>query len=342
MSEFHVEVTTLTKVEKHPNADTLSMGEVNGYPVIFRTEDFVEGEKVVHVPIDSIVPDSPVFSFLKKDNRRIRALRLRGIFSMGLIVKADPEWKIGQNVQEHFGITKYEPPMALLMSTENEPDPGFFPGYTDIEGLRRWPGVLIPGEEIVLTEKIHGANSRFLYHEGRLWVGSHDCVKRYNPENVWWKYAEAMGLEKLLSKFPGITIFGEVYGFKVQDLAYGLKNQVSLSLFDACDVRTRKYLDYDDFKGLAKDLGLPTVPELYRGPWSEDLKKLAEGNSTVPGAAHVREGFVAKPVKERFDLQGRMVTCFDEVLQKEVEKQQILGRVILKFIGEGYLLRKGA
>lgn len=339
MSEFHVEVTTLTKVERHPNADTLSMGEVNGYPVIFRTVDFVEGEKVVHVPIDSIAPQTPEFEFLK-EHRRIRALRLRGIFSMGLIIKAKPEWKIGQNVQEEMGITKYEPPIKIKMSTENEPDPGYFPKYTDIEGLRRWPSVLKEGEEVVITEKIHGANSRFLFHENRLWVGSHDCVKRYDPENVWWKYAGTIELEKNLQRFPGITIFGEIYGQKVQDLEYGLKG-VSLALFDACDIRTFKYLDYDDFKRLANDLRLLTVPELYRGPWSEDLKKLAEGPSTVPGANHMREGIIIRPTKERFDLTGRMMMVYDEVEQKEVEKQQILGRVILKFIGEGYLLRKG-
>lgn len=42
----------------------------------------------------------------------------------------------------------------------------------------------------------------------------------------------------------------------------------------------------------------------------------------MPGADHVREGFVVKPIRERQDPR--------------------LGRVFLKMAGEGYLLRKGA
>jgi hypothetical protein len=43
--------------------------------------------------------------------------------------------------------------------------------------------------------------------------------------------------------------------------------------------------------------------------------------SIVRGAGNIREGFVVRPLKERFDGE--------------------IGRVILKYIGESYLLRKG-
>jgi hypothetical protein len=93
---------------------------------------------------------------------------------------------------------------------------------------------------------------------------------------------------------------------------------VSLVLFDAMDLSTLRYLDVDDFLALAKKLELPTVPLLYRGPWRQELRSLAEGK-TMLGADHVREGFVVRPVKERFD-----------------ERVQ---RVVLKYHGEGYLLK---
>ena len=45
MSEFKVEVVKIRKIEKHPNADTLSITNIHGgYPVVFRTEDFNEGD----------------------------------------------------------------------------------------------------------------------------------------------------------------------------------------------------------------------------------------------------------------------------------------------------------
>ena len=45
--------------------------------------------------------------------------------------------------------------------------------HYDIESARKWaPRVLTEGEEVVLTEKIHGANGRFAWHHDRLWVAS--------------------------------------------------------------------------------------------------------------------------------------------------------------------------
>lgn len=326
MSEFKVEVVRIGEIEKHPNADTLSLTKIHGgYPVIIRTGEFQPGDRAVYLPIDCMLPtDSPRFAFLKEEGKtrhRLKAKRLRGIFSMGLLIPAEEAWQEGQDLRETLGITKYEPPLELMTTGgEDEPDPGFLPAYTDIEGLRRHLAILEEGEEVVLTEKVHGANGRFLYHEGRLWVGSRGNIKRRDPRSIWWRAAEQSELERRLADFPGLAIYGEVYG-QVQDLQYGKKG-VDLILFDAQDVRTRRYLDYDDFLALAEKLALPVVPLMHRGPWSLSLMSYAEGKTLVPGASNVREGFVVRPVKERF--------------------HPALRRVILKLIGEGYLLRRGA
>jgi len=343
MSEFHVQVTTIKNVQKHPNADTLSVAELNGYPVIIKTGDFNEGDLAVHIPIDSIVPDTPEWAFLN-GHLRIKAKKLRGIFSMGLAIKPQPGWKKGQNVQKELNILKYEPVTNLtapkppkvwwrrwlwkikkffgLIPNEgqNEKDPGFIPVYTDIEGYRKFPNILQEGEEVVLTEKLHGAAYRVTFSQNRLWVGSHRMIKRKSKNNKWWKPALDLNLEEKLKNFPDLVLYGEMYG-DVQDLKYG-KTGLNLALYDAFDIRQRRYLDYDDFKSLANKLELETVPELYRGPWKKELLDLAEGKTTFKGADHVREGFVVKPVKERWDTT--------------------IGRVILKMVGQGYLLRKEA
>lgn len=327
MSEWHVQVVRLGKIEKHPNADTLSITEVlGGYPVILRTGSFREGDLAVYVPVESIVPaDDSRWSFLD-GHWRIRAKRLRGIFSMGLLTEvphADPPWDLGQEVHDLLRITKYEPPEPLHMGGENEKDPGFLPTYTDIEGLRRWPDVLRVGEEVVITEKIHGANGRWLWYWDRLWAGSHHAIKKRNEDNLWWKAAARNGLQEKLRRQPGIAFYGEVFG-QVQDLKYGAgKNDIFIAMFDAMDVVTRRYLDYDEFEVQCGILGLDTVPLLYRGPWDGSLRALAEGNTHRSHAGHVREGFVVKPAAERIDLSLPS------------------SRVILKLIGEGYHLRKG-
>jgi RNA ligase (TIGR02306 family) len=319
VSEFKVEVVEVGAVEKHPNADRLEIAKVADYPVIIRAGEFAPGARTVYVPIDAVVPDVERWSFLK-GHRRIKAARLRGIFSMGLLTAADPAWPVGLDVREALGIEKYEPAEHASMGGENESPPPGAPCYTDIEGLRRHRHVLQPGEEVVLTEKIHGANARYLWTEGRLWAGSRTCWKRPDPGNLWWRVAEREGLAAKLREEPDVVLFGEAFG-QVQDLKYGAgPGEVFFRAFDAFDLRTGQYRDHDAFVQTAARIGVATVPLLHRGPWDPDaLAALACGPSTLGN--HCREGFVVRPIRERHEH---------------------MGRVILKNVGEDYLLRKGA
>lgn len=328
MSEFRVEVVEIGEIRKHENADSLSIVHVHGgYPCIIKTGEFKEGDKAVYIPIDSLLPlSAPRFAFLRKDDstasfHRLKAVLLRGTFSMGLLVPADPSWQVGQNVQAELGITKYEPPAPTQMDTDNEHCPFPFPTYTDIEGLRRWPDILQEGENVIITEKIHGCNALYLWHNNRLWVGSHRAMKKLNADNVWWRIAFDHYLDRKLPSYPDTIFYAEVFGW-VQDLRYGARQgELFVRFFDVRDIKTLKYLHYHDFLDIADALELPTVPRLYEGSWHKDLLTLAEGPSNIITANHVREGFVVKPTTERFDDR--------------------IGRVILKQIGEGYLTRKG-
>jgi RNA ligase (TIGR02306 family) len=183
-SEHDVVVTRLEGITKHPNADTLSVVTVDGRPVVIRTGEFAEGDLAVYIPIDTMVPLlDPRFQFLRERNStadgysRIKAVRLRGVFSMGLLAKPEPTWAVGDVVNEALGTRVYEPASDRNLSTggDNEPDPGFLPCYTDIESIRKWRHVFTPDEEVVVTEKIHGANARYVWREGRLvWVADWD------------------------------------------------------------------------------------------------------------------------------------------------------------------------
>lgn len=331
-SEHNVNVVRVGFIEKHPDADSLGITYVDGRPCIVRLGDFKTGDLAVYVPIDSVVPtNTPSFAFLadraKKDKFRVRAMRLRGIFSMGLIIPALPEMEEGQEVSAPLGITVYEPPEVSVsggsfQGGRTTRDPGILPVY-DIESARKYHHLLLDGEEIVLTEKIHGANARFVFHDGKLHVGSRNQFKDKDGGGMWWNLAVANDLESKLSQYPDIAIYGEAYG-QVQDLKYGIDGH-QLIVFDVLDVKTRRWFNYDEMTAFADALGLRTVPELWRGRWfdaiRDELWKLAEGATTVNGAGHVREGWVLKPVIERVDRR--------------------LGRVIMKLHGEGYLTRKG-
>jgi len=272
----------------------------------------------VYVPVDSVVPDVERWAFLK-GHMRIRAAKLRGVYSMGILTRAEPGMVEGEDVAERMGVTRFEP-VEPIGQGENEKDPGFLPCYTDIDGLRRYPDMLAEGEHVVITEKIHGANARFAFHHNRLWVASHTKFKVLDGSDIWNRAAQCYDLVNKLQVVSGFAIYGEVYG-QVQDLRYGAgRGEVKLALFDSMHIQTRRYYDHDKFMAIAGTLGLPTVPILYRGPWTASLRSLAEGKTTVEGADHVREGMVVKPVRERWDDR--------------------IGRVILKLHGEGFNLRK--
>lgn len=330
-TEHDVRVVRIGEIRKHDNADTLGITEVDGRPCIVRLGEYAPGDLAVYVPIDSLCPVAdPRFAFLgdkhKQDAQgrcRLRAARLRGVFSMGLLVKPGADMAEGDEVRARMGIGVYEPGEAYGLSPDAEPDPGFLPVY-DIESARKWaPTVLTEGEEVVLTEKIHGANARFAWHRDRLWCASRNRYPKQAAGEMWWTVADRLGLaDKLRDVCPGVALYGEVYG-QVQDLKYG-RNGAHLVLFDALDIATRRWLDVDEFLRLADRLHLPAVPILYRGPWAAGLADMAEGESALArasGVSHVREGWVLRPVMERVHPS--------------------LGRVILKRHGEGFLTRTG-
>ena len=118
---------------------------------------------------------------------RVRAARLRGLQSFGFIMKIsaahgdDPDWPVGADVREHFGVTKWEPPVENVDGDAETPHPAFH-AYTDIEHLANFPGVVADGDEVVMTEKLHGKNCRVgLVCDNGTWTemaGSHGVRRK--------------------------------------------------------------------------------------------------------------------------------------------------------------------
>ncbi len=322
MSEFSVRVVRIGAIEKHPSADSLSITEVDGCPVLFRTTDFSAGDLAVYVPVDAVVAaGDPRFAFLDGKNR-VRAKRLRGVFSMGLLVSAEGLGE-GEDVAERWGIKKWEEPEESVtwsgVGLDCRPPPGPPIPVYDVESLRKYGDLLIPGEEVVVTEKVHGCNARFYFHDGELYAGSRNRWKKHEGGSVWWKVADEMGLAVALSALPGYVFYGEVYG-RVQDLQYGTKpNEHRLAIFDVYLAASGRFLDADNARVACAAVGLPMVKELYRGPYDRALAaSLAEGETTM-GGDHIREGVVVRPVHERVHPRH--------------------GRVVLKLVSEAYLTR---
>lgn len=363
MSEWNPQIVLIEKVEKHPDADSLDICTIlNDYPIVVKRDEYKVGDLAAYIPIDSIVPDNDKFYFLSpviredymengelknkiigkkynvgsvpERNRRIKAKKIRGVYSQGMLFKEFlSSYNVGDSIVEFFGLKKYEEGEENIQNSKKitgrnaeSPPKGWSIPYYDIEGLRKYINCLGENEEICITEKIHGSNASFCYDGNKLWVKSRNFYKKMDENDAWWDIAIRYNLEEKLSKYPFYVFFGEVYGFN-KGFRYDCevidgKFNSKIRFFDIWDVKSSKYLDYDDFIKIISEVGLQPAPELYRGIWKgkEEMYSFAEGN-TLLGGKHVREGFVLRTIKERYE-------------------PKLDSRMQIKLIGEGYNLQK--
>ena len=321
MSNHAVEVVQLGAFQPHPNADKLAIVQVFGFTVCVNKADWKYGDLAVYIPPDSIVPNTQEYAFLD-GHQRIRAKKLRGIVSFGLLMPAPPDAKLGQNVADQLGITHYDPPLLVAQGDNENGPPGFCDSKFDIENLRRYPGVIPDGTPVQITEKIHGACARYTFRGDRMWAGSRTGWKKESDACLWWRaMRSAPQIEAFCRWNPGYVLYGEVFG-QVQDLRYGSANGVRFAAFDV-SLGNGSFIHAAQATDMLNEHMVPCVPTLFYGiPYSFDFcVAAAEGDSIVPGADHVREGCVVKPLIEMYSAS--------------------VGRVIFKAVGGGYLLRKG-
>lgn len=262
----------------------------------------------------------------------------------------------GDDVAELIGITHYEPPEDERTTGENErgpqyhkwprslkgwvyfllrkigfningpvggnnvPGPDAMPPVYDVEAFKNFTEAFIPGEQVVVTEKIHGSNARYTFQNGKMYVGSRKLWKSPKAKCIWRTVLEKHPwIEEWCRLHEGYTLFGEVTPTQ-GNFTYGGEPR-----FFVFDIRTPdgKWLNRNDFLGMmgeATGCGAELAPKLYAGPFDlEKIKSLVDGPSTVFGASNIREGIVIKPVEER-----------------EVHN---LGRLQLKIVSNFFLLK---
>ena len=311
-STHRVEVFRVEKLRKHPNADTLNILTVfDNYQAVVRISDFAIGDLACYVPPDNVMPDRPEFEFLK--NKRIKAQSFRGIMSQGLVLKAPPGTKEGEDVAEILGVTHYVPPEDIGGGGETIAGPPFSGNTYDIDSWFRYGNVLPIGTPVEITEKIHGANTRVSFQDGKFWAGSREHWRREDAKGMFWHVIHKNEwLKRLCEQNPDCIIYGESFG-KVQKLKYGAtRGEVWFRVFDI--LTPIGYMNHvDKIAALTKaaegDWVPFHVPILFVGPYTPQLiDDFMSGNSVVPGANHLREGIVIKPLEEMWNEQiGRLV-----------------------------------
>jgi RNA ligase (TIGR02306 family) len=334
MSTHEIAVVKIESVLPHPNPEVnrMELTHVWGWQCCIGKGQFKTGDKAVYVPPDYMVPVShPAFAFLRRTedrtHERITVRRFKGALSQGLLIPVPSELgelPVGSNVIEQLGIHRYEPPLPKSEGGDFIDGPArlYAPKF-DVESLQRYVELFQPGEDVVATEKLHGANARFTFAQNDAGEAVQFCGSRTNwmaddKQNIWWKaFRQNPAIGEFCEANPGKILYGEVFG-QVQSLKYGTKpGEILFAGFAILDQNT--WLDFDQCQSLiAKHPALGWAPLVYRGPFDLDvLAKHAEEESRWPGAGHMSEGVVITPVHERTDAT--------------------IGRVLLKLVSNRYL-----
>lgn len=292
---------------------------VGGWQAVTKKGQFKPGSRAVYIEPDYVVPTaSPLFSFLAKDgrdNHRLRAVRLRGALSFGLLIDVPDALQgrdVGDDVMVDLGVSRYEPPVRPFKGgsdghelPEAECPRVFAPKY-DLENIQNFMGVIGAGERVVVTEKVDGANARYVHAGGRLYMGSRGRWLRHDADHFWSRaLAVTPGISHWCAAREGVVLYGEVYG-PVQSLKYGLSEPrfVGFSALRADGT----WMDSGPLHRSLANAGIPHVPRLFEGPFDMDaIRALAESDSKIGPAGHLMEGVVIVPeVERRHDVVGRV------------------------------------
>jgi RNA ligase (TIGR02306 family) len=225
-----------------------------------------------------------------------------------------------------------------------------FHKYAKIQHWANYPDIIEDGEQVVVTEKIHGKNCRVGMcmepdNKGEMkwnWMAGSHGVQRKEFDHkdrlseYWYPLLDDNIMDLILylkneAEWPepkhSIIVFGELYGEGMQNMHYGTKNG-----FRVFDISINgKYLDHVDFIYANAKHGVEIVNILYTGPFSRQvIEDYTSGDTTMcpldeAGKFKGREGIVIKPVKGRDHQNWREHNCISRVIFKSVSADY-LGR----------------
>ena len=304
MSSKIASVEKISKVSKHPNADLLDIVKVLGYNLVTRKDLYKEGDIAIYIQPDNILPEEPwADDFRKYSPKRIKACKLRGEWSEGILVSKEliPEYehlfteeKIGMDVSEILGVVHYEPPSPQNLQAKTS----ILPFQTPKTDEERWENIenkLPYGEVVDVTLKIDGSSVTYYYDldSDTFGVCSRSMELKLDCENNYTKVIPIYNIEEKLKNFckeigKSLMLRGEVYGNGINQHKNNsdARNPLSLAIYNVWSISERKYFSPESelyFENVCKKLEIPHVPILEKSvtltpelvqKYSVDMKNL--------------------------------------------------------------------
>lgn len=340
-------VARINEVKPIEGADNIELAVIGGWNCIVKKGEYTHRDLVVVATTDAVIPQElsdamNVTNYLRK-GQRVRTVKLRGVYSECLIIPismaakatgyANTKWDEGDDLMDVLKIFKYEPPAVQVqlasgrkIKYHQNPNFGIYYKFPNIKNVK---GMFDEFDEVEVTRKIHGTNSRYGIVKkrklsvwdkvkrffGDKWVeyeyvyGSHNVEKGSDSQgfydtDVWKTIAEKYHIrEQLWNLFKslqdvyetgsGIVIYGEIYGPGIQkNYDYGLK-EIEYAGFDMTIngeyTPCKTSFMYHDM------LGLKYVPVLAAEQYSDELLTKYTFDK-IEGTKVPHEGVVIKSI----------------------------------------------
>jgi RNA ligase (TIGR02306 family) len=286
MSRKLVSVKKITNITPIEGADKIELATIDAWKVVVAKDvNHKVDDMVIYCEIDSFLPVKEEFEFLRKSSYkkmsdgtegfRLKTIKLRGQVSQGLILPmsvveyTNVQFKVGMDVTNLLGVTKYEPPIPAELAGKVK---GMFPSFlhkTDEERVQNLASEYESYKEknkedvkFYVTEKLDGSSATFYIKDGVFGVCSRNLELLETEGNSFWRVARELKLEELLvSLGKNICLQGELIGEGVQGNPYKVKGQ-TVRFFNGFNIDTQENIPFLEFVELTQKMNLTTVPIL--------------------------------------------------------------------------------
>jgi RNA ligase (TIGR02306 family) len=308
-------IEVIKNIREHNNADSLEIAEVLGWQTVVKKGIHKEGDRIVFITIDTIVPRCEWSEFLVDQKNpdkpiRLKNIKLRGEYSSGLVIPLSEfplqfteTIVVGEDLTTLLGIQKYIKEIPANLSGETL---GEFPthlasktdednGLNDLELVDK---VLTHESHITITQKLDGSSITLIVENGEIaQVCTRNLSKKETENNTFWKAARKLNIPK---SWTGI-IQGELCGNGIQRNQLKLED-VKIFVFQISE--NKKYMTYEEMKNFCENSlhcdVVPLISKLEVGAtvklWINPLQKLQElaDKQKYPSGLE-GEGIVVRP-----------------------------------------------
>lgn len=303
----------ILRLDPIEGADLIVKATVLGWEIVVKKDEFKVGDLVAYIQIDTVVPETEQFEFLRERSFRVRTIKLRKQISQGLVVPLPAgSWREGDDATDALGVKKYEKGgespgvlprkpkvwykkwwyilkynyLVKLFPNLNTFNRNRFPKelvpITDEERIQNIPHVLehYKGKEFIISEKLDGSSITII--RGSKWTGKPKyrvCSRRFelfNIQNEWHQVFFSTRFETHMERLAGWFKTPHII---VQGEFIG-KPQGNKYQLKENEIRLFNiYVDgkrvrQDVFYVACQELGIPCCPFLYQDSLDFDLPSI--------------------------------------------------------------------